>query len=235
MSETKVVIFEDESLLANDLKRQIEEHGYDVMAIFRKAEEGLIYLNNLKCNEEFPELVLMDIFLAGEMDGLKAAEYISKNFHCALVFLTGMSQMEIFEEAYRSKPHAFLVKPFDIHHALISIKLALYQKKLEDNLLEYQNELENRIVERTKELEVAKESAVAAIKLKDTLLSSVGQQIRDPMYGIKGIASILDEKSKGMPDIQQYLKYLDDNVDHLFSLLNKIMKLNHDAEYYKPS
>ncbi|MDD4602363.1 MAG: response regulator [Bacteroidales bacterium] len=235
MSVTKVIIFEDEFLLANDLKRQISDHGYEVTAIFRKAEDGLDYLRKLESKEDFPEVILMDISLAGKMNGIEAAEAISGHFPCALVFLSGMSQLEIFEDAYRSKPHAFLIKPFDIHQALVSIKLALYQKNLENSLLHYQNELENKIIERTQELREAKESAVKAIQLKNEILTNISKQIRDPMCGIKGTVAILEEKSREMPDFQRYLKNMDDNLEHLFSLLNEIMNLNHDNQPFMSS
>ena len=67
-------------------------------------------------------------------------------YNFALVFLTGMSQMDVFEEAFQTKPHAFLIKPFDIQQALGSIRLAVYQKSIEDQLLQCQKELEEKMV-----------------------------------------------------------------------------------------
>jgi DNA-binding NtrC family response regulator len=225
MNQVKIIIFEDEFLLANDLKRQIEGFGYVVPAIFRKAEEGLEYLDNLKQTEELPDIVLMDIFLAGKMNGIEAAKIITEKYDFALVFLTGMSQLEVFEDAYQSKPHAFLIKPFDIQQALVSIRLAVYQKTLENRLLKYQEELEDRIVERTRELQTAKDHAEEAIKLKNTLLANVSNQIREPLLGIMGLGAMLKEETKDNPNLQRYSQYIEDNSKHLFSLLNKILEL----------
>ena len=219
MNPVKIIIFEDEFLLANDLKRQIERFNYEVPAIFRKAEEGLQYLDNIQHSEELPDIVLMDIYLAGKMNGIEAAKIITQKFDFALVFLTGMSQLEVFEDAFKSKPHAFLIKPFDIQQALVAIKLAVYQKTLENRLLKYQEELEEKIVERTKELQTAKDHAEEAIKLKNTLLSNVSNQIREPLLGIMGIGAMMKEETKDNPNLQRYSQYIEDNSHHLFSLL----------------
>ena len=148
MRTLKIIIFEDESLLAHDLKRQIQQFGYEVVAIFRKAEEGLIYLDNIQRRENFPDIVLMDISLAGKMSGIDAARIMVEKYDCALVFLTGMSHMDIFEEAFKIKPHAFLIKPFDIQQALVSIRLAVYQKSIENRLNKYEEEFGELIDER---------------------------------------------------------------------------------------
>jgi CheY-like chemotaxis protein len=142
MEALKIVIFEDESLLANDLKRQIQQFNYHVVALFRKAEEGLEYLASLKTKEELPDIVLMDISLAGKMTGIEAARIIVDQYGCALVFLSGMSQLDVFEEAFSRQPHAFLIKPFDIQQALVNIRLAVYQKQLETNLQKAREEID---------------------------------------------------------------------------------------------
>lgn len=142
MSPLKIAIFEDEFLLANDLKRQIQQYNYEVIAIFRKAEDGIKFFNDLQRPEDIPDIVLMDISLAGKMSGIEAAQIMEEKYNIALVFLTGMSHMDVFEAAFKTKPHAFLIKPFDIQQALGSIRLAVYQKFLENQVLKYQEELE---------------------------------------------------------------------------------------------
>jgi DNA-binding NarL/FixJ family response regulator len=228
MSPVKIVIFEDEFLLANDLKRQIQQFNFEVTAIFRKAEEGLDYLAGIERSAMFPDIILMDISLAGKMNGLEAGQIITRKYDIALVFLTGMSQLEIFEEAFKSKPHAFMIKPFEIQQALVSIRLAVYQKTLENTLLKYQEELEDKIRERTRELQQEKDHAEEAVRLKNTLLANVSNQIREPMLGIMGMAAMLKDETMDKPDLQRYTQYIDDNVKHLFSLLKKIMDLREE-------
>jgi DNA-binding NarL/FixJ family response regulator len=136
----KIIIFEDESLLANDLRHQIEKYNYKVIAMFRKGEDGLKYLEKVEAPEDIPDIVLMDISLAGSMSGIETAEIIVGKCNCAVVFLTGISQLDTFEEAFAIKPHAFLIKPFDAQQALVSIRLALYQKSLENRIAAYREQ-----------------------------------------------------------------------------------------------
>ncbi len=153
MRPLRIAIFEDEFLLAHDLKRQIQQYNYEVVSIFRKAEDGLRFFEGIQRQEDLPDIILMDISLAGEMTGIEAARIMVKKYNIALIFLTGMSQMDVFEEAFKTKPHAFLIKPFDIQQALVSIRMAVYQKNLENRLLKYQKELEEKTDGRTKELQ----------------------------------------------------------------------------------
>jgi two-component system response regulator len=157
MPPFKVLLFEDESLLAIDLKQQIQRFNYEVMAIFRKAEDGLRFLEGIQQPEDLPDVVLMDISLAGKMNGIEAAKIIAEKYQCALVFLTGMSQLDLYEDAFKNKPHAFLIKPFDIQQALVSIRLAVYQKSLETRVLKNQEELEDKIQERIREFQLSKQ------------------------------------------------------------------------------
>ena len=78
------------------------------------------------------------------MNGIEAAQIMVAEYNVALVFLTGMSQMDLFDSVFREKPHAILTKPYDIQQALVSIRLALYQKTLENELLKCRKELEKK-------------------------------------------------------------------------------------------
>ena len=221
----RVVIFEDEFLLANDLKQQIQKHEYEVIAMFRKAEEGLQFMEKLHETDEIPDVILMDITLAGKMTGIEAAEIICEKYNCALVFLTGMSQLGVFEEAFKTRPHAYLIKPFDINQTIVNIKLAVYQNTLEQQLLKNQGELEQRVMERTRELLEARDQAEEAIRLKNTLLGNISTQIREPLLGLRGMVNLLKAESNDIPNIQRYISYFEDNISHLFSLLQRILEL----------
>ena len=226
MLPKKVVIFEDEFLIANDLKQQIQPFNYEVTAMFRKAEEGLQYLADLSNPEDFQDVVLMDILLAGKMTGIEAAEVITQNYDCALVFLTGLSHLETFHEACKTKPHAYLIKPFNINQTIVSINLAVYQNHLEKQALQHHLELEARVLSRTRELQSAKDETEETINLKNTMLNNISNQIREPMLGLMGMVTLLKEETRDNPNVQRYVSYIDDNVAHVFSLLRKIMELN---------
>jgi DNA-binding LytR/AlgR family response regulator len=222
MPPLKIIIFEDEFLLANDLKRQIQQFDYEVIAIFRKAEDGLKFLEGIHQPAALPDIVLMDISLAGKMSGIEAARIMVAKYDFALVFLTGMSQMDVFEEAFKTKPHAFLIKPFDVQQAIINIRLAVYQKTLENRLLKYQDELEEKIIERTGELKLSKDQAEEEIKRKCTLLDNLGILIRDPMLEILHSTSKLNKHLPDSPNVQHLIKKIDDQTRQVFLILDEI-------------
>lgn len=225
MLPLKIAIFEDEFLLANDLKRQIQQFNYEVTAIFRKAEDGLKFFEEIQRPEDLPDIVLMDISLAGKMSGIEAAQIMVTKYDFALVFLTGMSQMDVFEEAFKTKPHAFLIKPFDVQQALVNIRLAVYQKTLENRLLKYQEELEEKITERTRELKSSKEQAEEEIKRKCALLDTIGHQIREPILGILSNTAKLNKYLHDKPQEQQFTTKITDHIRQVLLLVDDIDRL----------
>lgn len=213
----KVIIFEDEILLANDLRMQIEPYGFKVLSIFRKAEEGLAWLEDQARDGVVFDVILMDITLAGKMNGIEAAGLIMENFGCAIVFITGMSQLNVFDEAFSARPHAFLVKPFDLNQAIVSIRLAVYQNRLEKELIRHQSDLEEIIRERTLELVEARINTENAIRQRNAILRSVLTQLEEPVKGISAeIATLRNssgdnpEKNHAIVSIDQYLSRMED-------------------------
>ena len=222
MDPLKVAIFEDEFLLANDLKSQIQQFNYEVIAIFRKAEEGLKFMEEILNPGDLPDVVLMDISLAGKMNGIEAARIMVEKYNFALVFLTGMSHMEVFEEAFKTKPHAFLIKPFDVYQAIVSIRLAVYQKSLETRLLKHQEELEEKITERTKELIISKDQAEDEITRKCALLDNLGNQIRKPIAEILSNISMLKEQFEDKPQLHQVTQQIENQLQIVLSVVENI-------------
>ena len=88
MKKLKIIICEDEFLPATDLKKQLTVLGYEVLGMFIKAEQGLAYLEKYKDTDQFPEAVILDIILKGEMDGIEAMKVIREKYHCGVMILT---------------------------------------------------------------------------------------------------------------------------------------------------
>ena len=105
----KILIVEDEVMLSAWLKMQLEDEGYLVCGSFTTGEETIEFVQNTK-----PDLILMDINLVGEIDGIEAAEVITKNLKIPIIFMTGYADPEIYERAQKTKPVAYLTKPIEI-------------------------------------------------------------------------------------------------------------------------
>lgn len=121
-NETKVLIADDEAIIAMSLKIDLEAFGVKVLKPVAKGEDAVkIAL------KEKPSLILMDIRLAGEMDGIQAAERILNHQKTHIVFISGFATDYIKKRALKIKPVDFLEKPINVN------KIKLIIEKLEEN------------------------------------------------------------------------------------------------------
>jgi CheY-like chemotaxis protein len=144
MQGTKIILIEDEFISGTDLKNQLTKMGYEVLGLFSFAEDGIEFLEKNKGTENFPDAIILDIQLSGEIDGLEAVNYIYKGFDCGVIFLTGLGQLKVIEEIFEKKPVPFIIKPFDIYMVHTSLQLAMYQFKLEKRIKELERETANK-------------------------------------------------------------------------------------------
>ena len=124
MSQTKILVVEDEAIVARDIVQQLTRLGYEPVGKTSRGEQALVLAGQLR-----PDLVLMDIYLAGEMDGVGAAEAIRKRFKIPVVFLTAFADDATLERARVTEPFGYIVKPFrgqDLHSI---IEMALYKHR----------------------------------------------------------------------------------------------------------
>jgi len=137
--EAKVLIVEDERILAIGMKRKLESAGYAVTGIASSGKEAIE--NAKKTN---PNLVLMDIVLKGPMDGIEAAQQIINLYNIPVIYLTAYADDEILERAMITEPYGYLLKPFNLSELKANIKMALYKHKAEIKRKEL---MKNRIME----------------------------------------------------------------------------------------
>jgi|ERR1035438_4324565 two-component system response regulator len=140
MKGLKILLCEDEFLPATDLKKQLTAFGYEVLGMFVKAEQGLAYLEKFLNTDKFPDAVIMDINLKGDMDGMEAVKIIDEKYGCGVMFLTGLGQLELIEQIFEEKPVPFLIKPFDIYMVHVGLQLAVYQARLEKEIARLREE-----------------------------------------------------------------------------------------------
>ncbi|MFK5958245.1 MAG: response regulator [Lutibacter sp.] len=119
----KILIVEDEPIIASDIEMSLEEIGYEVIGIEENAESALQSIKNNK-----PDLVLLDINLEGDMDGIILAQDINLYFNIPFVFLTSNTDNLTINRVKRTKPAGFIVKPFSEKDLQSSIEIALFQK-----------------------------------------------------------------------------------------------------------
>ncbi|AKG23844.1 GGDEF domain-containing response regulator [Calothrix sp. 336/3] len=123
MVSPKILVVEDEKLLAVDIRNSLNRLGYTVSEITNSGEEAI-----KKVAEIHPNLVLIDICLSGEFNGVKVAEIIQNNFHIPVLYLTDYSEYKNLHQYYHLRePFSYVLKPFiekDLH---IAVEMALYK------------------------------------------------------------------------------------------------------------
>lgn len=105
----KILLAEDEALIAMSMQLQLEEAGYNVYETVATGEEAV---SCVKKNP--PDIVLMDIHLSGQVDGIEAARQISDAFDIPIIFITGYPDNETKQEASQVNPGGYLTKPVGI-------------------------------------------------------------------------------------------------------------------------
>ncbi len=129
MASFKILVVEDESIVAMDIKHRLENMGYIVPAITSSGEEAVE-----KASETNPDLVLMDIVLKGEMDGIDAAQQIKDNLDIPVVYLTAYSDERTLKRAKITGPFGYIIKPFEDRELHSAIEVALYKYEMESKL-----------------------------------------------------------------------------------------------------
>ncbi|PNW39210.1 UNVERIFIED_CONTAM: response regulator receiver protein [Euhalothece sp. KZN 001] len=126
MSTNKILIVEDEAVVSLDIARRLEKMGYEVIARLASGEEALELVQ-----EERPDLVLMDINLQGEMDGIQTATTLYKNYGLPVIYLTAYAGESTLERAKESKPYGYILKPFKERELHAAIEIAISRHETE--------------------------------------------------------------------------------------------------------
>jgi two-component system, response regulator PdtaR len=136
----RILIVEDEGILRVGTTLQLMSLGYEVVGHFQSGEEAIRHVNELN-----PDLILMDIKLAGEMNGIETVKEIQKLITVPVVYLSAFSDNELIEEAETTNPFRYLIKPLDEIELKFTIETAidLYEKEqkseIQDNVLDNLN------------------------------------------------------------------------------------------------
>lgn len=131
MGNVSLLVVEDEVIIAANLQSKLEDLGYSVLALAHSGEEALE-----KMAGHHPDLVLMDIQLAGEIDGIETAAHIRERFGIPVIFLTAYADEETLQRAKITEPFGYILKPFTIRELRANIEMALYKYQMERKLRE---------------------------------------------------------------------------------------------------
>ena len=124
IKNTKLLIVEDEPLIAQDIKRCCQNIGYEVIGIASRSERALDLLHSQEI-----DAVIMDINIKGEMDGIDLAKIINEKYDLPFIFLTSYADRDTLDRAKGTFPYGYILKPFDENDLLTSLEIAIFKYK----------------------------------------------------------------------------------------------------------
>jgi two-component system sensor histidine kinase/response regulator len=190
-SGARILVVEDDGVLALNLVDTLDELGYTVAGTATRGEEAIDLARRLH-----PNLILMDVGLAGQIDGITAAETIRDEHDVPVVFLTAHADEDTLHRATNLDASAYLVKPFKAPDLRCVIEIALHKHATDVRLRENERWLELTLQQRTAALEAAN-SELEAFNY------SVAHDLRAPLRGIDSFSQLL---------IDKYSQQLDDEA-----------------------
>lgn len=180
MASATILVVEDERITAEDIRAGLKFAGYKVPTVCSTGEDAVQQAGRLE-----PDLILMDIKLEGEMDGIEAAAQIKKSHDIPVIYLTAYSDEETVERAKLTEPSGFLVKgqgllskPFDENELHAAIEITLYRHQMEKE----HDQISSTMLMKTSEAVIATNST-GQIKFINNLAEEITGWRKDDALG----------------------------------------------------
>ncbi|MCX9083139.1 MAG: ATP-binding protein [Candidatus Methanoperedens sp.] len=200
----QILVVEDEAITAMDIQRRLKNLGYNVPVVVSSGEKAIE-----KVKENNPDLVLMDINLNREMDGIEAASQIHSFSDIPVIFMTAYSDEKTIERAKITEPYAYMLKPIKERELQINIDIAFFKHKIQKMSLE-------------------NEGLIRASKTKSEFMMAMSHELRTPLNSIIGFSDLLKKKEFGeLNEVQK--KYIDNihvSGNNLLMIINDILDLS---------
>jgi signal transduction histidine kinase len=202
MTQTRILIVEDEPVVALDIEESLFRLGYDVVMVADSAETALSGIAQSQ-----PDLVLMDIHLRGEQTGIDTAMQVQQQHHLPVVFLTAHADEATLLQVKAARPFGYIVKPFEMRDLSVAIEIALSR---------YQSEVAMQAaLQREKELNA----------MKSRFVSMVSHEFRSPLSSILFSLDLLETAAPPFERQQVYLGRAREAVDQLIQLLEDVLTM----------
>jgi CheY-like chemotaxis protein len=200
----QILVVEDEIITAMDLQTRLKNMGYNVPVVVSSGEEAI-----KKVKENNPDLVLMDINLNGEMDGIEAATQIHSFSDIPVIYLTAFCDDTTLERAKITEHYAYIIKPIKERELHINIEIAFFKHKIQKVSLE-------------------NEGLIRASKTKSAFMMAMSHELRTPLNSIIGFSDLLKNKDfGGLNEIQEeYVDNIHLSGHNLLMIINNILDLS---------
>ena len=178
---SRLLVVEDEVLVARDIQARLQRMGYEVVGTVARGEDAVS-----TALAESPDLILMDINLKGEMDGIEAATQMIEVSSVPVIYCTAYSNDEVLERAKITSPFGYVLKPFDNRELEINIEIALFKHQVEQDLAKTKQNLDATLTN-------VSDGVIAADKTGQVILiNAVAESLTD-CSGERSKNAMLDE------------------------------------------
>ncbi len=248
-NKTFIMIVEDDAFIAADIKQTILSAGYNFCATVTSGVAAIKKAEELK-----PDLILMDIKLPGEFDGIEAARRIYARLNIPVIFLTAHSDEALVERSKLSNPFGYLLKPFNEKELLIAIEIALYKHTMEarlrdanmllekevlersvieETLRKYQEKLEDIVKERTAELEHSRtelrELAEHLQSIREGERVAIAREIHDELGQLMTALNIdMNWLAENLPDEGPLREKTDSMLGLIDTIIDNIWRISYE-------
>jgi PAS domain S-box-containing protein len=190
MTTPKIIVVEDERIVALHLKQQLSKLGYDVVAVAASGDKALQAIAELR-----PDIVLMDIHIEGDLDGIDTARKIPPELELPVIYLTAYSEEATLERARETRPYGYLVKPFSERELHATIQMALERRRVDTALAASERRL--ALLARNLQEEIsARSRAVIAAQLSEDRFQTIFNAVSEAIF-------IIDADAGGISEVNE--------------------------------
>ena len=202
MSEVKILIVEDERIIAEDTKQTLESLKYEVCGIASSGEEAIRIVE-----DSDPDLILMDIKIKGPMDGIETAEKIHQKRDIPLIYVTAYADEETLHRAKITEPYGYILKPIRKNELKIAVEIVLYKHRMEKQLRDIE------LISKQEKLEAVQQ-----------LAGAVAHEFNQPLQALMIISELLPVDK--LAEREDLAGRISEQVARMSELVNKLENLD---------
>ena len=226
MTNANILIVEDERVVSELIQNTLQQQGYRIAGILGSGEEVLRQFAELS-----PDLVLMDIELCGQLDGIETAEQLTIHYDVPIVYLTGYVDDLLLERVKPTALFGYVLKPFNERELQTALEVALYRHGQEKEIRVLNEELEQRVEERTAALQEANRNLQQTLEVFQSAMSQLAQA--EKMAGLGGlVAGMTHEMSNPVGVGVMALSHLDEHTQMVHKKFSAQKLSRQDFEKY---
>ncbi|MCX7833087.1 MAG: response regulator [Ignavibacteria bacterium] len=249
MSREKILIVEDDLFTARLISKMLTNRDFAITDIITKSSE---VINSIEKNT--PDIILMDITLEGELDGIEIAQKIAEKYSIPIIYLTADSSDETIKRAKITGPFGYLIKPINEKILIATIEITLqkqylHNKEILETLKKANDELEEKVKQRTAELvkknirlqKEIKQRKLAEEELKKSeRLATIGKmaailahEIRNPLNSIKINTDVLSCINDLNETNKKRIQIIQTEINRLENLVKEVLQFSKNITLYK--